>query len=232
MSWASRPTRPGPVAKPRTRILPRPGGACTPKEKPQVNSRWPNSGHELGEDQGDHADDGLVGMPEKITVGFALDQPDRQSAAQLAAGGLATDPAVQAGVGVGRAIHSSVRGLTPARSPAVGDGLTHRPRSSSNSSRQHDARLGHHDVHGLVEPAPVDPEGGRPDLRRVLAGPQPGLLSPGPLVIQVSRWVSTIKGEGPLSEFIKGSDAMADSGRKRVCQETTIGTRKGRWERI
>jgi hypothetical protein len=36
--------------------------------------------------------------------------------------------------------------------------------------------------------------------------------------------VSTIKGEGPLSEFIEGSGAMADSGRKPVCQETTIGT--------
>ena len=44
-----------------------------------------------------HAGDGLVGMPADLAVGLAPHQPDRQSATQLAAGGLAADPAVEAG---------------------------------------------------------------------------------------------------------------------------------------
>ena len=36
-------------------------------------------------------------MPADLAVGLAPDQPDRQPAAQLAAGGLAADPAVEAG---------------------------------------------------------------------------------------------------------------------------------------
>ena len=49
------------------------------------------------EDRGDDAGDGLVGMHQDLPVGLAPDQPDRQAAAQLAAGGLVPDPAVQAG---------------------------------------------------------------------------------------------------------------------------------------
>jgi hypothetical protein len=36
-------------------------------------------------------------MPADLTVGVAPDQPDRQPPAQLAAGGLAADPAVEPG---------------------------------------------------------------------------------------------------------------------------------------
>jgi hypothetical protein len=52
---------------------------------------------ELFEDHGDDAGDSLVGMPQDLPVGLAPDQPDRQAAAQLTAGGLVADPAVQAG---------------------------------------------------------------------------------------------------------------------------------------
>ena len=49
------------------------------------------------EDRGDDAGDGLVGVPADLAVGLTPHQPDRQAAAQLAAGGLVADPAVEAG---------------------------------------------------------------------------------------------------------------------------------------
>ena len=49
------------------------------------------------EDRRDHAGDRLVGVPADLAVGLAPHQPDRQAAAQLAAGGLAADAAVEAG---------------------------------------------------------------------------------------------------------------------------------------
>ena len=56
------------------------------------------SGHrEAVEDRGDQPGDGLVGMPADLTVGLAPDQPDRQPAAQFAAGCLVADSAVEAG---------------------------------------------------------------------------------------------------------------------------------------
>ncbi|MGB8383542.1 MAG: hypothetical protein WCG47_20215, partial [Dermatophilaceae bacterium] len=50
---------------------------------------------ELGEDRGQDAGDGLVGMPADLAVGVPPDQADGQGAEQLAAGGFVADPAVQ-----------------------------------------------------------------------------------------------------------------------------------------
>jgi len=49
------------------------------------------------EDRGDDPGDGLVRVPADLPVGLAPHQPDRQPTAQLAAGGLVADPAVEAG---------------------------------------------------------------------------------------------------------------------------------------
>jgi hypothetical protein len=51
---------------------------------------------EPGEYRADGPGDRLVGMEQDLTVGLAPDQSDGQAAAQLTAGGLAADPAVQA----------------------------------------------------------------------------------------------------------------------------------------
>ena len=65
--------------------------------QPQPGAAHRPADGEPAEDRGDHAGDGLVGMHEDLPVGLAPDQPDRQPAAQLAAGGLVPDPAVQPG---------------------------------------------------------------------------------------------------------------------------------------
>ena len=62
----------------------------------------PHATHRAGlgetfEDRGEHADNGLVGVQQDLAVGLAPDQPDGQAAAQLAAGGLVADAAVEAG---------------------------------------------------------------------------------------------------------------------------------------
>jgi hypothetical protein len=46
---------------------------------------------------GDDAGDGLIGVDQDLPVRFSPDQADGQPAAQLAAGGLVPDPAVQPG---------------------------------------------------------------------------------------------------------------------------------------
>lgn len=65
--------------------------------QPQPHGPHRATGAELLEDGGDHAADGLVGVFEDLSVGFAPDQPDRQSDAQFAACGLVADAAVEAG---------------------------------------------------------------------------------------------------------------------------------------
>jgi hypothetical protein len=56
----------------------------------------PHTG-ELLEDRGDDAGDGLIGVEADLAVGLAPDQADGQAAAQLAAGGLVLDAALQPG---------------------------------------------------------------------------------------------------------------------------------------
>ena len=78
------------------------GGRLQRELQPVLAQPQPHPAHrpahgEPLEDRGDHTGDGLVGMPTDFAVGFAPHQPDRQSATQLAAGGLAADPAVEAG---------------------------------------------------------------------------------------------------------------------------------------
>jgi hypothetical protein len=56
-----------------------------------------SAGGELPEDHGDDAADGLVGMLEDLALPVAPDQAGGQPAAQLAAGCLVPDPAVEPG---------------------------------------------------------------------------------------------------------------------------------------
>ena len=65
--------------------------------QPQPHSADRPAHRELLEHRTDHAGDSLIGVESDLPVGFAPDQPDRQPATQVAAGGLAADPAVQAG---------------------------------------------------------------------------------------------------------------------------------------
>ena len=65
--------------------------------QPQPDPAHRAACRELFEDRGDDTGDGLVGMLEDLPVSLAPDQPDGQAAAQLAAGGLVPDPAVQPG---------------------------------------------------------------------------------------------------------------------------------------
>jgi hypothetical protein len=64
---------------------PQPGGAHRPAHR------------ELPEHGGEHAGDRLIGVEADLPVGLAPDQADRQAAAQLAAGGLVLDAALQPG---------------------------------------------------------------------------------------------------------------------------------------
>ena len=65
--------------------------------QPQPGTPHRAADREPVEDRGDDAGDGLVGMQQDLPVALAPDQADGQAAAQLAAGGLVPDPAVQAG---------------------------------------------------------------------------------------------------------------------------------------
>jgi hypothetical protein len=65
--------------------------------QPQPHSADRPAHRELLEHRTDHAGDSLIGVESDLSVGFAPDQPDRQPATQVAAGGLAADSAVQAG---------------------------------------------------------------------------------------------------------------------------------------
>ena len=78
------------------------GGRLQRELQPVVTQPQPHRAHRAAhreplEDRGDDAGNRLVGMAADLTVGFAPDQSDRQATAQLAAGGLVTDPAVEAG---------------------------------------------------------------------------------------------------------------------------------------
>ena len=110
------------------------------------------------EDRGDDAGDGLVGMPADLPVGLAPHQPDRQPAAQLAAGGLVADPAVEPGpqdvqLGLGHgALHAQQHPVVeqPGMVDAVGVG---------------DQRVGHPGQ--VQQPVPVGVVAGQPgDLQR------------------------------------------------------------------
>src|SRR5680860_1047833 len=77
------------------------GGLQRPAQ-PLVAQPQPHAAHraalgEAFEDRGDHTRDGLVGMHKDLAVGLAPHQPDRQAAAQLTAGGLVADAAVETG---------------------------------------------------------------------------------------------------------------------------------------
>ena len=65
--------------------------------QPQPGSPRRPAHREPVEDRGDDAGDRLIGMEADLPVGFAPDQPDRQAAAQLTAGGLVLDAALQPG---------------------------------------------------------------------------------------------------------------------------------------
>ena len=65
--------------------------------QPQPHPAHRPAHREPVEDRGDDAGDRLVGMPADLPVALTPHQPDRQAAAQLAAGGLVADPAVQPG---------------------------------------------------------------------------------------------------------------------------------------
>src|SRR6266702_1454228 len=77
------------------RLLQRPAQALL--AQPQPGGPHRPADRELLEHRGDDAGDGLVGVQADLTAGLAPDQPGRQAAAQLAAGGLVLDPALQPG---------------------------------------------------------------------------------------------------------------------------------------
>ena len=105
------------------------------------------------EDRGDDAGDGLVRVPADLPVGLTPHQPDRQPAAQLAAGGLVADPAVEAGaqdvqLGLGHgALHAQQQAVVeqPGVVDAVGVG---------------DQRVGHPGQ--VQQPVPVGVVAGQP----------------------------------------------------------------------
>src|SRR5208282_4667159 len=75
--------------------LQRPAQALIAEPQPHPADRPAH--RELPGHRPDHAGDSLIGVESDLSVGFAPDQPGRQPATQVAAGGLAADPAVQAG---------------------------------------------------------------------------------------------------------------------------------------
>ncbi len=149
------------------------------------------------EDRRDHPGDGFVGVQADLSVGLAPHQPDRQRTAQLAAGGLGADAAVQAGTqdvqfGLRHgALHAQQHPIIeqPGMVDAVGVGdqrvghpgqiqqpvpvgvVAGQPR---NLQRQHDSHLTEPDLRGqLGEPGPA--RGAGPGHAQVLVDhPHPG----------------------------------------------------------
>lgn len=85
----------GDLARDVQRPLHRPGHALVFQPQPDRAGRAEHL--ELGEHRSDQGLHLLVGMVQDLPVSLAVDQADRQATAQLAAGGLAADPAVQPG---------------------------------------------------------------------------------------------------------------------------------------